>query len=312
MGVNALVDVAIGLVFLYLTLSITCTVVNEMLATFFAWRASTLQAGVQQILDDPQLRALFYDHGAVDSARQVSNPKQDDKPHPPYISGEAFAMGLLGALDRTKPLPQFADIQAAVLQLPNSNIRDVLLAHISAAGQNLDTLRAGLANWFDHAMDRLGDEYKRRLRFYSFVVGLGLACILNVDTVAVVRTLWSDGSVRQQMADLGSRAVAAKAGAPAFAAPATSAASSPIDARQMAQAIKDLDEGLRPLPLGWTLQWPDGGAAALFGATISKLLGLLLTALALSLGAPFWFDVLSKFMQVRGTGEKPSRSDPAT
>jgi hypothetical protein len=29
------------------------------------------------------------------------------------------------------------------------------------------------------------------------------------------------------------------------------------------------------------------------------------TGLALSLGAPFWFDTLQKFMNVRGAGKKP-------
>ena len=37
-----------------------------------------------------------------------------------------------------------------------------------------------------------------------------------------------------------------------------------------------------------------------------KLMGLLLSALAVSLGAPFWFDTLSKFMNVRTAGKVPS------
>ena len=48
------------------------------------------------------------------------------------------------------------------------------------------------------------------------------------------------------------------------------------------------------LPLGWTEaipyeQWPQ------------RLLGWLITALAVSLGAPFWFDMLGKFMTVRAS-----------
>jgi hypothetical protein len=43
--------------------------------------------------------------------------------------------------------------------------------------------------------------------------------------------------------------------------------------------------------------------------TLSKILGWLLTAGALSLGAPFWFDVLSKFINIRGSGDKPDRAD---
>ncbi len=37
----------------------------------------------------------------------------------------------------------------------------------------------------------------------------------------------------------------------------------------------------------------------------SRLLGFILTALALSLGAPFWFDLLNKLVSIRGAGVKP-------
>ncbi len=41
-----------------------------------------------------------------------------------------------------------------------------------------------------------------------------------------------------------------------------------------------------------------------------KLLGFLITALAISLGAPFWFDLLNKLIQLRTTGKKPD--EPAS
>jgi hypothetical protein len=39
------------------------------------------------------------------------------------------------------------------------------------------------------------------------------------------------------------------------------------------------------------------------------VLGLLITAFAISLGAPFWFDLLNKFMIVRAT-VKPKEKSP--
>jgi hypothetical protein len=42
---------------------------------------------------------------------------------------------------------------------------------------------------------------------------------------------------------------------------------------------------------------------------LAKLAGLLMTGLALSLGAPFWFDVLTRFVNVRSAGTKPDRAD---
>ncbi len=39
--------------------------------------------------------------------------------------------------------------------------------------------------------------------------------------------------------------------------------------------------------------------------SFTKLMSFLVTALAISLGAPFWFDLLNKFINMRGTGAKP-------
>jgi len=38
------------------------------------------------------------------------------------------------------------------------------------------------------------------------------------------------------------------------------------------------------------------------GSILSKLAGLLLTIIALSLGAPFWFQLISKLTPLRATG----------
>src|SRR5437870_4444360 len=63
-------------------------------------------------------------------------------------------------------------------------------------------------------------------------------------------------------------------------------------------------------PLSLKLRAPAAGAplAGLWWS-IQKLVGLLLTGLALSLGAPFWFDLLSKLINLRGAGAKPKRED---
>jgi hypothetical protein len=50
------------------------------------------------------------------------------------------------------------------------------------------------------------------------------------------------------------------------------------------------------------------GKLQMFGWWIGQhLLGFILTGLAASLGAPFWFDVLNKFVNLRSTGRKPDQ-----
>jgi hypothetical protein len=136
----------------------------------------------------------------------------------------------------------------------------------------------------------------------------------------------------------------APAGTPAEpAAPAPAASPSPAAGKTVGQAIGDsqslkrqlLDLGL---PIGWgvaatpkdagaaTAKTPAAGALEEYrtapelgrllhgdewgrlGLTIRfHLLGWLLTIVAASLGAPFWFDVLKNFMNIRSAGKPPEK-----
>ncbi|MFN2598074.1 MAG: hypothetical protein ABR563_12915, partial [Pyrinomonadaceae bacterium] len=51
------------------------------------------------------------------------------------------------------------------------------------------------------------------------------------------------------------------------------------------------------------------GARKTYGWLLLKLFGLFLTGLAISQGAPFWFDLLNKFMVIRST-VKPKEKSP--
>ncbi len=65
------------------------------------------------------------------------------------------------------------------------------------------------------------------------------------------------------------------------------------------EAVKEL-QGVQTagIPLGWTAA-PRGCEWA------NKIIGLILTIFAISLGAPFWFDVLNKIVSIRSVGLSP-------
>ncbi|RPH79952.1 MAG: hypothetical protein EHM80_06530 [Nitrospiraceae bacterium] len=71
------------------------------------------------------------------------------------------------------------------------------------------------------------------------------------------------------------------------------------------------------LPIGWSRESKDPKALPSdVGGWALKIIGLLLTAIAVSLGAPFWFDVLNKLINIRSAGKQPERArqekDPAS
>ena len=236
--------------------------------------------------------------------------------HPSYFSTNTFVLALLGSLTGGEtaaghPLPGFADVETAIQKLPPSNLRDALVTNLIVAQGDFERFRKGVAMWFDDSMDRLSGAYKRHLMVISIVVGCLLAMVLNADTFAVSRALWSDGALRAQMAGVAESTVTA--GLPTDS-PAGKTPKTPTTPGEIETSLAQVNRALRPLPIGWSLQsnaslddlernieskpwsyWP------------LKLVGLFATGLALSFGAPFWFDALSMFMNVRAAGVKPAR-----
>lgn len=291
MGNNAALDVAIALMLMYLLISIMVTVVNEMVTTVIKLRASTLKSALEGIIDNPNLRRDFYNHGLIAGTEDALKGQ-----HVSYLSGQTFALTILGSLDPTKPVPGFADAKSAIETLPDTNIRDALLAQLTVADNDLQKLRDGIAGWFDSAMDRVSGLYKRYLKWISFAVGLAITFTIGADTVQVGRTLWVDGTLRAQMVQ---------------AATDIQASYDPKAAKtSLFDTLKTDDESIRAFPIGWQ-NLPTEVSWSSFVTLLVKLVGLILTSLAVSLGAPFWFDLLSKFMNVRGTGQPPPRTNQA-
>ncbi len=353
MGLNAAIDVAISLILMYLVLSLIVTVVNEALATGADLRASNLRDAINSLIDSDTLKNDFYNNGlinsvnaAVDSdASRVANGLSalcrwlirapDIKgPHVSYLSGQTFSQALLASVDITKDMPTYADIKAAVETLPDTDIRDALLAHLTLADGDLQKLRNNVAAWFDSAMDRVSGVYKRHLKQISFIVGAVVVLMANADTVTVTRALWHDPALRAGMVEAANKLIAnppqlsgsgadtanprpaaATSGANANPPPSSDTAASvgqstagnPVDLTL--SKLKTDEDTLRPLPLGWSFDFSTlpNGPEPLAAFLAAKFLGLVLTAVAVSLGAPFWFDLLSMFMHIRGAGDKPKK-----
>ncbi len=297
---NTVLDIAIGLVLMYLVLSLMGTVINEFISTAISLRAKTLKSALQTLLDDPKLKDAFYNHGLIDGAKQTAGD-------PSYLNGQTFALAIIGGLTPDTPLPAFDDIKKAIGDLNvNSNIRDALLSQVSNADGDLTRLRNNIANYFDSTMDRVSGVYKRYLKWISLAVGFVIVILLNADSIKVGQSLWNDSSLRAQI--VANSGTFVKAGIP-------STDVNSISPTALGQQLGKLEDNIRPLPIGLT----QNEVAYLWSAVsgnqhmswsgfwwfLSKLFGLSITAFAISLGAPFWFDMLSKFMNVRGTGAKP-------
>jgi hypothetical protein len=278
-------DVAIGLIFVYLVMSLVCTALREFGAAVWNARAKNLEDGIDDLL--PALKDAFYDHALIQSLNE--NGKK-----PSYIPARTFALALL---DLVAPGASTADeLKASIEKVQNERVKQALLVLLHDANGELHKLQANVERWFDNAMDRVSAWYKRRTQWILVGLAIVIAFAANVDTIRISNTLSHDRALRD--------ALVAQAQAYAQQHPngVQDADAAPKAVAADVRAISTLG-----VPLGWSAR---AGAAPMdAGDYVRKLVGLLLSAFAISLGAPFWFDVLNKIMTIRAAGDTPNENE---
>jgi hypothetical protein len=319
MSLGIVLDVAIGLAFTYLLMAIIVSGLVEVLAGWRKWRGKSLRDGIAGLLDagdHPLLDQLFKDvfaHGLVADLSRKGLPS--------YVPSRNFAMALLDVLKPDGSTgTAFSRIQFGIQKLPAGTVKQALSTFVEHAAGDAEALQKRIESWFDDSMDRLTGEYKRHTQAWMIGLALVAAVVLNVDSISLARTLWTDPAVRSAMVGAAQQYVDRNGQATA------------ADAQQKLQDARCALEKL-PLPIGWTLQTPKKmdppptcEAVALqitdfqdvmqavkerlsSNAWIWMIVGWVLTALAVSFGAPFWFDALKNLLNMRNAGPKPPRSE---
>jgi hypothetical protein len=285
-----ILDVAVGLVFIFLLLSLICSAANEILESFLKQRAANLERGIKELVggDHPEFVAALYNHGLIFS---LFRGKYEPAPGwkfwkranlPSYIPAKNFALALLDLSHTFKDLPP--------------NIQSVLDACKKNAGNDAAKLQRNIEEWFNSSMDRVSGWYKRYSQRIVLVMGLVAAVLVNADCIQIAKRLLTDASLRGSISTLADSATSR-------ANPAIPTGSSFEQVRNNLQTLENIG-----LPLGWF--HPKGEPVRYWDELKDHWMGWLLTALAVSLGAPFWFDVLNKIIVVRSTVKPAEKSSP--
>ncbi len=307
-----LLDVLIGLTLVYLIFSTAASIGAELLEGWLRQRGRLLERGIGEILS-----RLVGDTGQDGDAAAKAMVRQLYES--PFIyslyEGNYEAGG--DKLPSAIPAARFAGALIA-LAAEHEAFRTATNTMLKVAGLKLGDddaqVRAALAAYFDESMERVTGWYRRHVRLVLLVIGALLAIALNADTLNIMRTLSQDDALR------------AKIVATAIGGPGEGQAGTPVCKDATPECGRQLEQqldkqlalvGTLGLPLGWDqgrngLSLPpcmpaaasqscSHGRAFASGAlfVIAKLFGLALTALATTLGAPFWFDLLNRLIQSR-------------
>jgi hypothetical protein len=302
MDLPTILDVAIGDVFLFAILALLASAAMEAISALFQIRAAQLCRAIEDIISDKALRERFYNTPVVRQlcgATKVGAARKGFS----YLPASRFAEGLLWALDEAHGGLAALQAKAAKPGAKLSDIERVALRIHAEAGADAAVVKAELERWFDTVMDRVGGVFKRKTYLWLFLIGVLAAAALNVDLVKVNTQLWVDPATRAAVV----KAAVAAAKAPPEVQPCQyEAISGKGQAKPDCIAQWNAIAGqLRPFPLGWEADEIHIGWPIDWRAVLAKLVSFLVVGLSATLGAPFWFDLLQRFVRLRATGPKP-------
>lgn len=329
MDILATLDVALGMAFVYLLCSLCVTALNELIAAVLSSRARWLKKGISALMTPPKAKAVSVD--AVYQSPFISALGRGDWKSlrflPSYVPPWTMVQAMLDAANKApaSALGTFDEVKEAVKKLPDGSPIKVALQDLMAqADHNLGVLKTLVEEWFKTFENQVTAWYRQKTQYILVGLSVALSMAINLDTLAMVNVLSRDSKMRAALAEQAVQA-AQSDGASALLdlAPLTKAQ----DALASARATGSAAEQLRPLEIrvdtelkalndrarqlenalvatGLPMGWEKLNFSHLTSAEQArKLLGWLLTAFALSLGAPFWFDLLQKLSSIRSVGK---------
>ncbi len=343
MNILSILDLVIGLFFIFFLFSIICTALVEGFAQFNQWRCKQLSGWIRDTFG-PTLGEEILQHKLIKGLTRKGRSVD-------YIPAHLFATALLDAVYQNNTQQgvnsvatqtyDFNHLETAVGSsnlLPPDLQRFLLQAFTeSHNGQgSLVVIRKQLESWYEEAMERLTGTYRKRTRFYTWLVAFFVTIIANVDTLALCKYLKDNPKTTAQLVNAATTAVQdsilyhqtkvqleaiGKALNDTTPSKKTISDQMNITLAQL-QKSKHLSDSLyRSLAaMGLPLGWSSADKAALscpscikfcwceVWQVLAKSVGWILTALALTLGAPFWFDTINKLVNIRSSGKKPEET----
>ena len=342
MQLDAILEVAIGLVMMWLVLSVVTMEIQNWLSQALNTRAKFLQASLLTMFKNEQVLVdQFYNHPVIKELGTFDRKGTYRKPT--YIPNDVFARVAMEILTNTSKQSaalgpeavSFSEMAGGAQQVIQRNpelkeLTDYLFPGMDQYGAvpfglgdrqgRLEKYRENLKKWFDNNMEKASIWYKQYALTIAFFIGLGLALFFNVDTINVIQKLWREPTIRQALV-------------------------MQADNYQLEEGIDNISQvpgyfDSLSLPVGWTSipladtsvcqnfvnLTPDGEVAYRAGndcrvlvnippsydvlGWIIKILGLLISAFAARQGAPFWFDLLRKLVTLRNATQ-PSKQEEA-
>ena len=270
---HPIIDVTLGLMFFYVVLSLVASAVQEWIASLCALRSRNLREGIENLVGNDYAKEV-YRHPLIGNLAKKNRL-------PSYIAPETLSTVLLEVIAREDNGKSYVthtadEARAMIGKIKVGHpLKEILGAMVDDGDDAANALKERLAGWFDEGMSRVSGWYKRRAKLFIFIIAGTVTVATNASSIHIAEELWRNDALRTQIA---ARAEAA------------------VEDGNVSTVGAGNLESLESFPIGWGER--EGG----WLDWLKRIFGWLMTTAAVSLGAPFWFDLLGKVANLRGAG----------
>ncbi len=301
MSLSQALDVAIGLIVVYYLLGSIVSLITQLINETFETRGKALEQYLVRLVGDkkiddlinlPQLQALrpIRYKNLLSVFSSATEPKKIEKVPVAILVNSFFDISGLTANGEME-LRQLAEL---VDKMPDSEGKQAFISWINQGVTNIEDLRVRTTAYFTGLLDQAAATFRARARSFVIMLSLAITILFGTDTVQLAQNLW-------QSADL--RAIAA-------------AQAQMVVEQEGTQAdVSDIVDELEKysIKIGWwqTQQLPANNAPVTDWVyfVLLKVIGLSVTAMAVSQGSSFWYDLLKKMTSPATSTSSSKTSD---
>ena len=286
MSISQALEVVIGLIFVYYVLGSIVSLMTQWINEGFETRGKSLERHLMKIVGDkhvgdfvklPQLKALrpIRYKGALGFLTSATEPKMLEKiPTSALVESYFDFVGLTASKEF-----QADELKELISAFPESEGKQAMLKWVGQGVTKIEDLRKRTTMYFSGVMEQASATFRSNARSFVIILSILITFLLGTDSIQLAQTLWNNAGIR-----------------------ALAVAQAELVVRQDdAEArMDDLIQQLLDLNIvrigWWQTELPPAGSSAANWVVfvVLKVIGLGLTAAAISQGSSFWYDLLKK------------------
>ena len=314
---STILDTVIGLILVFFVISTICSSIFTLISKGLNMRGKLLASSLQKWLGET-VYDIVINHPMIREStisRKLRGGQLEYKDKPDWVDPKYFSHAFAELLTKAENTSDPTKLLPTELTGTVKYFLDKLDDNVYS---NIEELVEDIEKWFDGRMYNLTELFREHSRLWLAGIAIGVTLFFNLNTIAVSQALWKGPTLRAAVVEAAGSQVAVGAvdsnieitdeGIPSGET-GTTPQPTPTNERNAVQIFQE-DLSVLNLPVGWTEQELDVFYLPSFLAQaedanrpsmnwFSMVIGWILTVLAVMLGAPFWYKVLTSLVNIR-------------